>query len=174
VKALDQKTLALFLEKAGESLSGDWVLIGGTVLPLLGVDHRSTTDIDLIGLHPAEQAQTLALMELAAQLGLPIETINQAGSFFLSRIPDFEKELVLLHHGQSAQIFRPNATLYLLLKIRRMSVSDLQDCEQWLKWTTQKGEPIDRARVLSAIESERRRDPHPEKAQRLEQLALII
>jgi hypothetical protein len=174
VKALDQKILRQFLEKAGDSLSGEWVLIGGTVLPLLGVEHRSTTDIDLIGLHPSKQAQTLALMELAAELGLPIETINQAGAFFLSRIPDFEKELVLLHQGKSARIFRPNATLYLLLKIRRMSVSDLQDCQEWLKWTTQKGEAIDHRRVLASIESERKRDPHPERIQRLRELVAIL
>jgi hypothetical protein len=174
MKALDRKTLRLFLEKAGDSLEGEWVLIGGTVLPLLGVEHRSTTDIDLIGLHPAEQAQSLALMELADRLGLPVETINQAGGFFLSRLPGFENELVLLHQGKTARIFRPNATLYLLLKLRRMSESDLQDCQQWLSWTKTQGETIDIQRVLESVDSEKKRDPHPERVQRLDQIRTFL
>lgn len=48
MKSLDTKLLKEFLKRAGERLHGDWLLVGGTLLPAVGIDSRSTTDIDLV------------------------------------------------------------------------------------------------------------------------------
>ena len=81
MKGLDHKVMKKFLKLAGARLSGDWVLLGGTLLPALGVDHRVTIDIDLAH-KDQDGSQTLELMQIAEDLGLPVETINQAGAFF--------------------------------------------------------------------------------------------
>ena len=43
---LDSRTLKSLVENPGQRLEGDWVVIGGNVLPLLGVEHRTTRDPD--------------------------------------------------------------------------------------------------------------------------------
>lgn len=148
---LDTRALHAFLKLAGDKLTGDWVIVGGSVLPMLGVDHRSTVDIDIAGPDDADMAQTLALMEIADSLGLPVEAINQAASYFLRRIDGWEQHLVPLHRGSSARLFRPDPTLFLLLKIPRLSESDLADCLAFLDYAAQHGETIDRPRVAQAI-----------------------
>ena len=151
MKSLDQKILRKFLNLAGVRLKGDWVLIGGTVLPLLGVDHRITVDIDLVSLGKSSQGEMLEIMKLAADLGLPVETINSAGSYFFAKVPHSETDLVLLHQGKWARIFRPGATLFLILKVARMSESDFLDCIEWIKRMKTLKEPIDAKRVALAI-----------------------
>jgi hypothetical protein len=55
-----------------------------------------TVDIDMVNLNAkASNSNSLQLMEVAEQLGLPVETINQAGSYFLSKIDDVQEHLVL-------------------------------------------------------------------------------
>ena len=51
MKPIDVKILKKFLKIAGIELSGEWVLMGGTVLPLLGVDYRTTVDIDFVSVY---------------------------------------------------------------------------------------------------------------------------
>ena len=97
MKALDASLLKKFLKAAGDQLTGEWVLVGGTVLPALNVDVRSTTDIDFVGLPVDTTREQLKLMQIAEDLGLPIESINQASAYFISKISGFEKSLVLLH-----------------------------------------------------------------------------
>jgi len=124
VTRLDTRLLRRFLKRAGERLRGEWVLIGGTLLPALGIEHRVTTDIELVGLGAGERRQGLALMAVAEELGLPVESVNPAGAHFLAKVPYSKRDLVPLHEGGSAVIYRPGATLYLLLKIRRLTESD--------------------------------------------------
>ena len=78
MKPLNTARLRAFLQLAGNRLKGEWLLVGGAVLPLLGVNHRTTLDINLVNLHDADGRQTLAMMRVADELGLPVETINQA------------------------------------------------------------------------------------------------
>jgi predicted nucleotidyltransferase len=128
------KLIKKFIAKALHALEGDWVIIGGTVLPLIGVDLRETMDIDIVGFNNSDtNIQTIKLMEIAESLGLPVETINQAGAYFLQKIPDFENELVLIDGSDSCRIYRPNAYLYLLLKTSRSSSSDIQDSIAFLR-----------------------------------------
>ena len=166
------KVLEKISNTAADELKGDWVLIGGTLLPALGIDHRVTTDIDLVSLESGESNEsvksTLQLMQLAENMGLAIETINQAALYFLEKIPGYRDSLVLLHTGKKGRIYRPNATLFLLLKIKRLSESDLQDCLQWLKWIKKQGEPLELERIQKAIKSESMRPGlNPEKRKHL-------
>jgi hypothetical protein len=128
------KLMQLFIEHAITQLEGDWVILGGSVLPLIGLDLRVTVDIDIAQISSpsrktiAENQSTLTLMDIAQSLGLPVETINQAGSYFLSKIPDANENLILFKQGKSCKIYRPNLYLFIKLKVARLSESDLEDC----------------------------------------------
>jgi len=166
---IDDKLLWRFVKRVGERLSGDWVLIGGTVLPLLGVKKRITLDIDICGSLSSTQSDSLRLMEIALELGLPVEAINQAGSHFLHRIKDYSKHLVELHRGKKARIYRPDATLFLLLKIGRMSETDVSDCLDFLK-ITKKSDHLDLKRVMGALQKAIKEERAVARKTRLHQL----
>jgi hypothetical protein len=170
VRTVDRKLLERFVRMAGRTLSGDWVVIGGCVLPLIGLEHRVTVDIDIAGPEKAGQDQTLALMGIAEKLGLPIEAINQAGAYFLRRIKGWERDLVVVHEGPKARILRPNVTLFILLKVSRMSESDLSDCTEFLRLAGTLGEKPDRRRILEAIRRARRKSETEPVRERLEAL----
>ena len=72
-----------------------------------------------------------------AHKGLPVETINQAAGLFLRKIANWNKMLVPLIKG-TATIYRPNVTLFLLLKMERLSESDLGDCIEFIKFSKKK------------------------------------
>ncbi|MGK5087623.1 hypothetical protein WDW86_08700 [Bdellovibrionota bacterium FG-2] len=132
VKSLDEKLLKRFLKLASGRLSGEWVLLGGTVLPYLGHSYRTTTDIDFVPVEAMTNDQSLKIMTICEELGLPIETVNGAAAFFLQKIPDFKNHLVLIQQGQ-AKIYRPSVMLFLQLKLSRLSESDFRDCLEMLK-----------------------------------------
>jgi hypothetical protein len=144
-----------FLKKAGDKLKGEWILLGGSLIPVLGKSLRITHDIDLAGFSSKEQTQTLELLEVAEDLGIAIEAINQASVFFLHKIPNWRKDLIILHRGKRSTFYRPNATLYLTLKINRFSESDLEDCLAMLKIASELKEPIDLIRLNKSIQSKR-------------------
>jgi len=152
VKPLDSDTLRRFVELAGDRLQGDWLVIGGAVLPLLGVDHRTTVDIDLAGPDDAGNAQTITLMGIASELGLAPESINQAGAYFLRGVPGWSDDLVEFHRGSGATISLPNATLYLLLKVERLSEADVSDCAERIRLASRRRESIDVARVMRRLD----------------------
>ena len=140
------------VEAAGEQLTGDWVLVGGALAALWFSPERVTEDIDLIAL--AERPdRRYELMDFALAQGLPLETVNSAADFFLRRVPGWTEELELLHAGPRARIFRPTATLFLLLKIGRMSEADLGDCLGLLELAELTGLALDRTRVLVQLAS---------------------
>jgi len=147
VSLLDAKTLARFVALAGDRLQGEWVVIGGCVLPLLGVEHRITVDIDIAGPDDTDMGRMLVLMEIAEELGLPVETINQAGSHFLRQIEDWPEHLVEIHRGKTATLHVPDATLFLLLKLRRLSEADLLDCLEMLGLARRRQGVVDAERV---------------------------
>ena len=153
---LDRETLEKFVKLAGDRLEGDWVVIGGVVLPLLGAGQRVTVDIDIVGPEGSGNRETLALMRIAERLGLPVEAVNQAGSHFLHRIAGWRKQIVPLHEGRSATIHRPSVTLFILLKMSRLSESDLADCLAFLDLARSLGERPDVKRILASIAKQRR------------------
>ena len=168
---LDAHLLARFVDIAMDRLEGDWVLIGGTVLPLLGISDRVTLDIDIVGPIDAPQSATLVLMEIAEGLGLPPEAINQAAAFFLRRIKGWQDHVVPYRHGASGTLFRPDATLYVLLKLPRLSEADLGDCLAFLDFARLHDEKIDLGKLRSATRRHLRKKQSESKQGRL--LALL-
>lgn len=145
MSGFERDTIQRFLELAGERLSGDWVIIGGCVPHLLGIGTRTTVDIDIAGPDEAGMGQAVILMEVAEALGLPVESVNPSGAFFLHNIPGWDKDLVEIHRGGTATFYVPNTTLFLLLKIKRLSEADLDDCLQVLQHTRAHAPPLDTA-----------------------------
>jgi len=150
VKPLTRQTLQRFLALATDRLEGQWVLVGGALIPLLGGTDRITYDIDLVGPRDATQSHALLLMEIADELGLPIESINQAAAYFLYRIPGFEKELLPLCQGKLGRVMRPTPALYVELKLGRFTESDLADCLFYVGYARRHAEPLDTARMRRA------------------------
>ena len=146
----DRTRTEQFLQLAADRLDGEWLLIGGGAAAAWFAAGRTTEDLDLIGLANT-QDERYALMELATEAGLPVEAVNSAGGFFVRRIPDWKAHLVVLLRGGRATIYRPDATLFLLLKISRLSEVDLGDCLALLGHAEQTGEPVDVARVRAEL-----------------------
>jgi len=137
-------------------------LVGGAAAAAWFAVTRTTEDVDLVGL-AGTSAERLALMELAGRAGLPIETVNSAADFFVRKIDGWRDELVPLLRGTRAMIYRPSATLFLLLKIERLTAVDLEDCIGLLDHCAIEPEPVDVARVLSKLGS---LDPAPDAGRR--------
>lgn len=133
---INTELMEKFVKKSLTKLEGEWVIIGGTVLTLLGIDERVTTDIDLVPISFNDvNSQNLKLFEIAESLGLPVESINQAGEYFLSKIPDYKDHLILIDESKKCKLFRPDTYLFLKLKLARMSETDLLDCIAFVKFT---------------------------------------
>ena len=147
---LDRAAVARFIEAAGARLTGEWLLLGGAVAALWFDATRLTEDIDMIGLG-GTTVERLALMDLAVQEGLSVEVVNSAADFFVRRVPGWEHELALLHAGPSATIHRPSPTLFLLLKLGRLSEKDLGDCAELVRFIGVA--EIDVGRVLGALDA---------------------
>ena len=171
---LNRQNLEEFVRLAANSVEGDWVLIGGTVLPLLGAGDRATFDIDIVPVADAAQSDLIQLMEIAEGLGMPVESVNQAGAYFLRKIADFEEHLVLLHEGTRARIFRPDPTLYISLKVSRLSEADLEDCLSFITFAQEAGELLERPRLARLIRSEIRGSESEQRRRRLETLLEAI
>lgn len=174
MKILNPTLLQEFIKKAGRDLTGEWLLVGGTLLPAVGLMIRSTVDIDLIGLGEKGAAQSLQLMDLAASLGLSIESINQAAAFFLKQVPHTKKDYLILHQGKSATIYRPSVALYWRLKTQRMTDSDALDCQHYYQYCRGQGDPVDAKTLKSIVQVALDLDITPEKYARLKNLMEII
>lgn len=135
---------------AADQLEGDWLLIGGAAAATWFSAARTTEDVDLVGLAGSAD-ERLALMNLAASAGIPVEAVNSAADFFVRRIDGWRDELVVLVRGPRATIYRPSATLFLLLKLERLTAVDLADCVALLNHCTAAGEAVDVARVRSRL-----------------------
>jgi hypothetical protein len=146
----DRARILNILALAGERLDGEWLLIGGGAAAAWFQPDRTTEDIDLIGL-AGTQAERFALMTLATELAIPVEAVNSAADFFVRRIPDWRAQLVPVITGRRATIYRPNATLFVLLKLERLSAVDLADCLALIEHDTATADVIDGARVSDRI-----------------------
>ncbi|MSP55195.1 MAG: hypothetical protein EXR69_06265 [Myxococcales bacterium] len=145
---LDHCALRSLIEAAGERLAGDWLLVGGGAAALWFHASRLTEDVDLIALDGSNE-QRLALMDLALASGLPVEVVNSAADHFVRRIPGWRNELEVLHAGPAATIYRPSATLFLLLKIGRLTEKDLDDCRELIAFAGHHA--FDAGRVQAAL-----------------------
>lgn len=174
MKPLNSKLLQNFIKLALQSLHGEWVLLGGALLPTLGIEHRNTTDIDFLGLSDESyNDRALALMKLCDKLELPIETINQGALFFLLKINNFRKDLIVLEKNKRCTLFRPNITLFIKLKLDRFSESDYLDCLAMIKWS-QKNNEKPNFRELRNLIKQKTKKANPEKRERYEALLMHI
>ena len=172
---MNKKILNRFIHILGEKGQGRWIIIGGSVLPFLEASSRYTKDIDLAGPSTSTQNDTLLLMKIAQSLGLPIEAINQAGAFFLYKIPEWEKEIILIHKGPSATIYRPSAMLYLLLKLERLSETDLEDCMKMIEFSKEHpDEPINKKRMIKIIRTYIKKSENNAKKERLRKILSVL
>ena len=131
---INSKLMKKFIAKVLTNLEGEWVIIGGTVLSLLGIDERVTMDIDMVAINNKQSnSQSIKLMEIAESLGLPVEAINQAGEYFLSKVDGFQDHLILFAESRKCKIYRPDAYLFLKLKLARSSETDIRDCMAFLR-----------------------------------------
>ena len=89
--SLNSKVLHSLQSYAEVTLTGDWVLLGGTLLYLLNREVRVTTDIDLVPLSDGGNQPLLQSFSLAEKLKLPVGSINSAALYFLKKIKNFEK-----------------------------------------------------------------------------------
>ncbi len=91
-------------------------------------------DIDIINLDlESSNKDSLKLKEIAEELKLPVESINQADAYYLSKMKEVANHLVLLQESKKCKIYRPDAYLFIKLKIERLYETDLQDCIQFIK-----------------------------------------
>lgn len=169
-RELNPQLLSEFLDLAGERLKGEWLLVGGTLLPAVGISVRSTVDIDLLGLGAREQAQNLELMEIADALGLGIEAVNQAAAFFLKKVGYKQNELIVLRQSTNSTIYRPSVALYWRLKLGRLTETDLTDCIHYLKFCESVGDPLDYKRLSAQVAAAIGFEKIPEKVDRMRQL----
>ncbi len=149
---LDRGQIAALLAAAADELTGDWLLVGGAAAAVWFAADRVTEDIDLVSL-AGTQADRLALLELGERSGLAPEALNSAADYFVRRIPGWERELELHLRGRGAAIHRPSVTLFLLLKLGRLSEQDLADCEALLAFARAGGVGWDAERVRAAIDA---------------------
>jgi hypothetical protein len=148
----DRDRIEQIVTAIANGLDGDWLLLGGALVALWLEPRRITEDVDIIGLAGAAD-ERYRLLELADSLGLPIEAVNSAADFFVRRITGWRTELEVFRRGARATIYRPTATLFLLLKLNRLSARDLDDCRSLIDCVRHQGLPLDRARVLTALDS---------------------
>jgi len=174
MKPLNTRLLNQFLNLACERLSGEWLLIGGTLLPAVGIYFRPTIDIELVGLGEKEAAQTLELMDLAQSLDLPIESINQAASFFVKKIGVDKKDLITLKKGKRAVIYRPSVILYWKLKLPRLTESDVLDCEHYLAYCKGQADKFNQASLKKEVERQLEAGGTPERIARLKRLQNLL
>jgi hypothetical protein len=147
---LDRDRIERFLDRAARELTGRWVVVGGAAAAVWFAAERTTQDIDIIG-SDGTNAERLHLLEVADAEGLPIETVNTGADYYVRRTAGWDTEVIELRRGANATIYRPTATMYLLLKLARLSEQDLDDCLALLAWCAATGEPIDRARIAAAL-----------------------
>ena len=162
--------LRRFVELLGERLRGDWTLVGGCVPPLLGCSARPTQDIDVVGPPDADQSQTLELLRIAVELGLPAEAINQAAAVHLYAVPGWRDRLRLLRRGSSAAVFLPSTELFVELKAARLTAADLDDCVAVLRAARQGGETVEVGALSAVVASELAACAEPARADRLRRL----
>jgi len=175
VKNLDSKLLNKFLGHCGDSLEGDWLLLGGTLLPAVGLNIRSTVDIDIVHLESKESKnQTLALMDIAEKLGLGVESVNQAAAYFLEKCGYKKEDLILFHKGRKARIFRPSVALYWKLKVNRMTESDLTDCLHYYNYCLGQKDKIQTSQLKMILESTAGQEMALQKRDRIKVLMDLV
>jgi hypothetical protein len=163
--ALDTTVIVALLDAAERRLEGEWLLVGGALASIWFSPDRTTEDVDLIGLSGTNE-ERLALMELAREVGLPVEAVNSAADYFVRKTAGWRDQLDVLRKTERLTVYRPTPTLFLLLKLGRLTEQDLDDCLQLLDFADREGLSVDRDRVLAALERLEDVEDEPLRARR--------
>lgn len=147
---LDRARILELLEQIAEKLRGDWLLVGGALVSIWLESRRTTEDIDLIGLKGGSE-ERLALMDAVFELGLPIEAVNSAADYFVYRIPGWREEIEIWREFGTCTFYRPTPTLFVLLKMQRLSEQDLADCRAVIVKARDEQLRLDTQRLRTAI-----------------------
>jgi len=147
---LDKARIESVVAAIADELPGDWLVLGGALVSLWLDARRTTEDVDVVGLGGTLQ-ERYALFRLAANLGLEPEALNSAADFFLEQIPNWRAELEVWRSGARGTIWRPSATLLVLLKSGRLSAQDLADCEAAITRSRIEGLRFDPERVRAHV-----------------------
>ncbi|MHC4339688.1 MAG: nucleotidyl transferase AbiEii/AbiGii toxin family protein [Planctomycetota bacterium] len=148
---LERQSIESIVHAVADRLEGEWLLVGGALVALWLQPERTTEDVDLVGFRPSADAR-LELLELADELGLPVEALNTAADFFVERVAGWRDETEILYRGARGAIHRPSPTLFLLLKVRRLSERDMSDCLALIDKAASESLPLDCDRVVRSID----------------------
>lgn len=171
---LDRQQIEQVVTTLADREEGDWLLIGGALVALWLLPRRTTQDVDLVSLGDDPGAR-LRLMDVAQDLGLSVEAVNSAADFFVRRVPGWQEEIELLHQGAKGRIYRPTPTLFLLLKMGRLSEQDLDDCRAAVAQARQERLPLDRPRLLVELDRRvRTQDLEPDVRRRIAVLRELL
>ncbi|MGH7318502.1 MAG: hypothetical protein ACRELA_02580, partial [Candidatus Rokuibacteriota bacterium] len=147
---LDRARLEEIVDAIVQRLPGDWLLVGGALAALWLEPRRTTEDVDVLGLAGTAD-ERMSLLRLAAELGLPVEALNSAADFFVRRIEGWREDLELFRHGARGRIYRPTVTLFVLLKLERLSERDLADSLAAVARARAEGLRFDPKRIVAAL-----------------------
>jgi hypothetical protein len=164
-RGLDTEAVRALLAEAERRLTGDWLLVGGALASIWFSPGRVTEVVDLIGLG-GTNAERLALMELASSVGLPVEAVNSAADYFVQKTPGWQAELEVLRATERMRILRPTPTLFVVLKIGRLTEQDLDDCLLLLDFAEREGLLVDRERIATTLSALPSTDDAPLRARR--------
>ena len=112
-----------------KNLKGDWLIVGGALLHVLGISDRETLDIDLAPLEEVTNKDQLFIMEIAVKNGFPPETINFSAEYFVKKQKNWRSELVLISETRNGRMYRPSRRLFRQLKEQRGTETDLLDIQ---------------------------------------------
>lgn len=160
-----------FVNSVADEITGDWLIIGGSLLAILGAHQRVTADIDICPIGNMNNDLQLELMNLAIKCGLSIEAINPAADFFVKKIPNWKSSIVLFKKGQKGAIYRPSLELYFKLKLARCSESDLEDCLSFLSWYKKNNLAFDKLRIKTLTLDKHLEKPSKKLLEIIEDLA---
>lgn len=124
---MDSTKINTLIDQLLEALDGDWLLVGGALLHVLGISDRYTLDVDLVPLQEVTNKDQLKAIDVAVKNNLPPESINFAAEYFVKKQKNWKREIILLKQTKSARLFRPSRKLFKKLKLARGSEADLLD-----------------------------------------------
>ncbi len=133
---MQHKDIIILYNEITKNLHGDWLLVGGALLHVLGISERVTLDIDLVPLGEITNTDQLKIMKIAEKNNFPPETINFSAEYFVKKQKNWKKELVILFENKKVKIYRPSKKLFRLLKEQRGTETDLMDIEIFEKKIT--------------------------------------
>lgn len=127
--SMRQKEILRLYNEIRKNLKGEWLLVGGALLNVLGISERETLDIDLVPVGKITNEIQIKIMDIAVKNGFPPETINFSAEYFVKKQKNWKKQLVLMSETRNSRFFRPSKKLFRQLKEQRGTETDLRDIE---------------------------------------------